>query len=78
MLTRFLTLVSVAIISGAVGTGVGMLIAPAKGKDTREKVSVFVERHGGTLKEGLEKGQQALGDVIEFVTTLIPPSSEAG
>ena len=78
MVRRFLTLVSVAVISGAVGTGVGVLIAPAKGEDTREKVSVFVERHGGTLREGLEKGQQALGDVIEFVTTRVPLSGEAG
>ena len=78
MFRRFLTLVTVAAISGTVGTGLGILIAPAKGEDTREKVSAFVERHGGTLKQGLEKGQQALGDVIEFVRTRMPPSGEAG
>ena len=56
MFRRFITLIFVATLSGTAGTGVGILIAPAEGAETRERVSAFVDEHGCTLIEGLERG----------------------
>ena len=78
MFRRFITLIFVATLSGTAGTGVGILIAPAEGAETRERVSAFVDEHGCTLIEGLERGGRALGDAIEFVTSRVSSEDEAG
>ena len=76
MFRRFMTLIFVAALSGIAGTGVGILIAPAEGAQTRERVSAFVDEHGRTLIEGLEQGGRALGDAIEFATSRMSSEDE--
>ena len=79
MFRRFMTLIFVAVLSSIAGAGVGILIAPAEGAtETLERVSVFVDEHGRTLIEGLERGGRALGDAIEFVTSRVSSEDEAG
>ena len=78
MFRRFITLIFVAALSGITGTGVGILIAPAEGAETRERVSAFVDEHGRTLIKSLERGGRALGDAIEFVTSRVSSEDEAG
>ena len=77
MFIRFITLVCVAILSGAAGTAAGILIAPAKGEETRQKVSVFVEDHGHVVVETIQKGRQLLGNAVEFVTSQRSQSEDA-
>ena len=77
MFRRFTTLVCVAFLSGAAGTAAGILIAPATGEETRQKVSVFVEEHGHVVVEGIQKGRRLLGDAVEFVTSQASQSEEA-
>ena len=78
MFRRFMTLIFVVALSSIAGTGVGILIAPAEGTETLERVSAFVDEHGRTLIEGLEWGGRALGDAIEFVTSRVSSEDEAG
>ena len=78
MLRRFFTLIFVATLSGVMGTGVGILIAPAEGAETRERVSSFMDEHGGIFIEGLERGGRALGTALDFVTARVASDKDTG
>ena len=77
MFRRLITLVFVAALSSIAGTGVGILIAPAEGAETRDRVSAFVDEHGRPLIERLEQGGRALGNAIDFVTSRVSSEDEA-
>ena len=78
MFRSFITLIFVATLSGMTGTGLGILIAPAEGAQTRQHLSVFMNEQGGTLMEGLDRGRRALGYALEFVTSRVRPNENTG
>jgi hypothetical protein len=71
MIRRFFTLIFVIALSGLMGTGVGILIAPMEGAETRERMSEFIDEHGSTLVEGLEQSGRVIGSAIKLVTARV-------
>ena len=69
MFKRLVTLLFVALISGMVGTTTGILIAPAAGAETRERMTIFFEEHGTDVREGVQWSRQFLGDVVGFISS---------
>jgi gas vesicle protein len=52
-------------IGMAVGTVLGILFAPRKGKDTREMLSQNGTKITGTIKDGIHEGQKKLTNMKE-------------
>ena len=77
MIRRLITLICVAILSGLAGTVVGVLIAPAPGRETRAQMSIFAERHGHIVTETVEQGRDLVGAVVEFFATRLTSSEDA-
>ena len=71
MIRRFFTLIFVITLSGLMGTGVGVLIAPMEGAETRKRMSEFIDKHGSTLVEGFEQGGRVIGSAIDLVTARV-------
>ena len=69
MLRRFITLVSVAMLSAIVGVGMGILIAPASGENTREHLSLFIDEHSELFNTTIDRGREAFNQAYEFVTS---------
>ena len=69
MFRRLITLLFVALLSGTAGTAAGILIAPAAGSETREQMSVFVEKHGDFVRNGVQWSRQFLGNVAAFISS---------
>ncbi len=76
MLRRLITLLFVALLSGTAGTAAGILIAPAAGLETRERLSVLVEKHGEIVQNGVQWSRQLLGNVTGFISSQWFPPDE--
>lgn len=77
MIRRLITLICVAVLSGLAGTVIGVLIAPAPGRDTRAQMSEFMEQHGHVVTETVEQGRMLAGAVVEFFTTRLSSQEDA-
>lgn len=69
MLTRFLVLVLVSGLSGAIGIGLGFLLAPAPGAETREAVTAFFDSHEDLLTELYSRGSEAFDNAVSAMST---------
>lgn len=74
-----------ALITGAVvGAGIGILYAPAKGEDTRKRISEEAQKAGERLKESVEetasnlskKAQKAQSSFEEKLANTLEGASE--
>ena len=68
MLTRFLVLVLVSGISGAIGIGLGFLLAPAPGAEAREAVTAFFDSHEDLLTELYSRGSDAFESAVSAMS----------
>ncbi len=68
MITRFLVLVFVSGVSGATGIGLGLLLAPAPGAETREAVSAFIDSHEEFLTELYSRGAETFDSAVSAVS----------
>ena len=69
MLRRLFTLLCVAALSGMAGTALGILIAPAPGRETREWMAGLIEQHRHIVSEAADYSRQLATVVTEFLTT---------
>ena len=60
-----------AFLAGLVGLGVGLLVAPASGSDTRAWLAGKVEKHGPTVKQNIQKAGDSVGDAADFVAAQV-------
>ena len=67
ILRRLFTLAAVAIVAGLVGGIVGVLVAPARGSETRARLASLVDRHGPVVMESVRKGQDSVTDAVDYV-----------
>ena len=72
ILRRLMTLFGVAIFAGFVGLAVGVLVAPASGKDTQRQLSDFLKRHADVVDK-VQRGQQVVADAFEDVRARVTP-----
>ncbi len=77
MLRRFVTLLVVATLSGLGGTMLGILIAPAPGAETRERMSGFFEQHGDLVTDTVEQGRHLADALVDFLTTRLSSPGDA-
>ena len=61
----------VALLAGLVGVGIGLLVAPATGSDTRAWLAEQVQEHGPTVKQNIQKAGDSVGDAAEFVAAQV-------
>ena len=71
LLRRLFGVSVVALLAGLVGVGVGLLVAPASGSDTRAWLAGKVEKHGPTVKQNKQKAGSSVGDAAEFVAAQV-------
>jgi gas vesicle protein len=71
LLRRLFGVSIVALLAGLVGVGVGLLVAPASGSDTRAWLAGKVEKHGPTVKQNIQKAGSSVGDAAEFVAAQV-------
>ena len=71
------TLLCVALLSGLTGTGLGILIAPAPGNETRMRMSGFVEEHGDLVAGTVEQGRHLADAIVEFLTSRLSSPGDA-
>ena len=63
-LKQDLTYLGVALIAGGLGLLVGLLVAPASGRETRRMIGRRLDEEKDHL---VRKGQRALADVADYV-----------
>jgi len=63
-LKQDLTYLGVALIAGGLGLLVGLLVAPASGRETRRMIGRRLDEEKDVL---VRKGQRALEDVADYV-----------
>jgi len=78
ILRRLFGVSVVALLAGLVGVGVGLLVAPAAGSDTRAWLAGKVQEHGPTVKENIQKAGGSVGDAAEFVAAQVEAVTDNG
>ena len=76
ILRRFFTLSTVALLAGLIGVGVGVLVAPATGSDTRTWLSSLVDEHGPTVRQNMRKAGDSVSSAIDFVASKVDTETD--
>ncbi len=71
VLRRLFGMTVVALLAGLVGVGIGLLVAPATGSDTRAWLAGKVQKHGPAVKQNIQKAGNSVGDAAEFVAAQV-------
>ncbi|MCS5687885.1 MAG: hypothetical protein NZ659_03800 [Acidimicrobiales bacterium] len=71
VLRRLFGMSVVALLAGLVGGGIGLLVAPATGSDTRAWLAEKVQEHGPTVKQNIQNAGDSVGDAAEFVAAQV-------
>jgi gas vesicle protein len=76
ILRRFFTLSTVALLAGLIGVGVGVLVAPATGSDTRTWLASLVDEHGPTVRQNMRKAGDSVSSAIDFVASKVDTETD--
>ena len=76
ILRRFFTLSTVALLAGLIGVGVGVLVAPATGSDTRTWLASVVDEHGPTVRQNMRKAGDSVSSAIDFVASKVDTETD--
>ena len=61
----------IALLAGLAGVGIGLLVAPATGSDTRAWLAGKGQEHGPTVKQNIQKAGNSVGDAADFVAAQV-------
>ena len=61
----------IALLAGLAGVGIGLLVAPATGSDTRAWLAGKDQEHGPTVKQNIQKARNSGGDAADFVAAQV-------
>ena len=73
-----LTYLGVALVAGAVGAAVGMLLAPAAGRETRRRLADGLQDAGGAVRNRLHRAGKDASHCIEGAVECVEGAVEAG
>lgn len=75
-LKRLLTLSLFTLLAGLVGIGVGILVAPAKGSETRAVLHSLIDQHGPTVKQNMQEASNSMDSAIDYVVSHVDDATE--
>lgn len=76
ILRRLFTLSTVAFLAGLFGFGVGLLVAPAEGSDTRAWLASLVDEHGPAVRQNMRKAGDSVSSAIDFVASKVDAETD--
>lgn len=74
----FVKRLMMTLIIGSLGVLAGVLIAPARGEDTRQQLSALFEDRKQDVIRLFEKGQDAVGSVVGVFRGQVKAGSDRG
>ena len=66
------------LLGGIIGACLGILFAPASGKETRKKINVVLKDLGEKAEELFEEGKEKVQEVVEETKEKIFPKKRTG
>ena len=75
ILRRLITLAGVSLLAGGAGIVIGVLLAPAAGRETRAWVAGLIDTHGPTVMNHVRRGQDTVASAVDYVATQVGSQS---
>ena len=76
ILRRLFTLSAVALLAGLIGVGVGFLVAPANGSDTRAWLASLIDEHGPAVRQNMRKAGDSVSSAVDFVASKVDAATD--